>query len=562
MLIKAAAIDDGASLETDVCIIGAGAAGIALAVELGRAGIGTILLEAGSVSGAAGSQRLYRGTVNDPDRHLAPDRDRSRGLGGTTALWGGRCMPYDPIDFAPRPWIAASGWPIGLDTLEPFYRRAHDVVDCGAYVYEAAAAGLPGTLIEGFRDGAVTTGSIERWSPPTHFGTSFRPELERSEAIRLVTGGVVVGLEADRAGTRVDRVTVRTLRGRRFGVRARRVVLAGGGLESTRLLLVTGRDRPRALGDHSGWLGRGYMTHIGGVVARIVFNPGQRIIFGYEQDPEGVYVRRRFRVSDEAQREHGLVNMYALLDRPLLDDAQHGSAILSLAYLAKRLVQKQSPGASTGSGGSVLGLYWRHVRNLLTGAPEVLSVLPKFGRQRFLSGRRVPSLLLSRADNSYHLYFHAEQTPDPASAVRLSPSCDHLGVPRLSIDFHVNDDDVDRVYRSHCIIDEELRGQGVGRLAFLGADPHADIRACKATLGHHVGTARMAADPADGVVDPDCRVHGVENLYVASSAVLPTSSQAHPTLTIVALALRLADHLRGIDAGNHAASVQRDLVAG
>ncbi len=553
MLIKAASLSEGTVLDADVCVVGAGAAGTVLAHELGRAGLATVLLEAGGLKTHGGSQRLYRGETDDPQRHLPPDRDRSRGLGGTTSIWGGRCMPLDPIDFAPRPWIPGSGWPVGPAELDPFFRRAHDYVDCGPYLYDAAAAGLEGGLIEGFRDGELTTGSLERWSPPTHFGKALRGELERAGTVRVVVGAVAVGLDMSEAGDRTEAVRVRTLRGRRFTVRARHVVLAGGGLETTRLLLATGRERPRAVGDHSGWLGRGYMTHIGGVVARIDFTPGVRIIFGYEQDPSGVYVRRRFWLSDAAQREHGLVNMYALLDRPLLDDASHNSAILSLAYLAKRLVQRQSSGAITGAGGGHYEHYWRHIRNLLLGAPEVLSVLPKFGRQRFLTGRRVPSLLLSRDDNSFHLYFHAEQSPSRDSAVELTDDTDALGMPRLRIRWRVSDADVEAVHRAHLLIGEALRRQDKGRLVFLGEDPRADIRACKSTLGHHIGTTRMAADPGDGVVDRDCRVHGTANLWVASCSIFPTSSQAHPTLTILALALRLADHLRTRAAAGNAA---------
>lgn len=538
MLTTARAIAEGETLDTDVCIVGAGAAGIALARDLGRSGVRCVLLEAGGPRGEAGSQRLYAGHTDDPDRHLPPDRDRLRGLGGTTAIWGGRCMPYDPVDFAPR--ADGLGWPIGLDALDPWYRAAQALVDCGPWAYDAEAAGLGGSLIEGFADGALTTTTLERWSPPTHFGRAFRDDLAGLATLTTVTGAVAVGLETDSTGGRVERVRVRGLDGRRFRVRARHHVLAGGGLESARLLLATGRERPRAIGDHSGWLGRGYMCHVGGVVARLVFEPGARVIFGYERDPGGVYVRRRLRLSDAVARAEGLPNMYGLLDRPLLDDAAHNSALLSLAWLAKQVVQRQS---GTGGGGR-LGLYARHLRNLFTGAPEVLTVLPRFGRDRFLSGRRVPSLLLAGDGRSFHFYFHAEQAPRRESAVTLGPGADRLGMPPLAIAFRVAEDDVEGIHRAHLAIDAALRRWGGGRLEFLSPDPRAAIRACKATLGHHIGTTRMAADPANGVVDADARVHGMENLHIASAGVLPTSSQAHPTLTVLALALRLAAHLR------------------
>lgn len=552
MHLKAQRIAQGSTLESAVCIVGGGPAGLVLAQELGQAGIDVILLEAGGLKGPGPSQTLYRGTTEVPRFHLPPDRDRTRGLGGSSAMWGGRCMPYDPVDFEPRPHVPHSGWPFGRDTLDPFYRRAAAYADCGGWSWDAATAGMEERLVSGFESAALQTETLERWSPPTHFGRSLGPGLLASDNVRVITGAVAVGLERGAEGARVDRVVVKSVRGRRgFSVAARQVVLAGGGMETTRLLLSTGGAGSVALGDHSGWLGRGYMTHVGGVIARLRFAEGQRVIFGYEQDPDGIYVRRRFTFSAEAQHAHRLVNLYALLDRPLLEDADHDSAILSLAWLAKRMLQRQSRDdlpADPGGAGK-LALYRRHLRNLVFGAPEVLSVLPRFGRDRFLSGRRVPSLLMASGDNSFYLYFHAEQSPDPDNRLTLDPDDrDALGMPRLRIAARLGEEDAAAILRAHDLIGAELRAAGVGDLEFLEPeDPMASLARCKATLGHHIGTTRMAADPGGGVVDSQARVHGCENLHIASASVLPTSSQAHPTLTILALALRLADHLRGPD---------------
>jgi hypothetical protein len=365
----------------------------------------------------------------------------------------------------------------------------------------------------------------------------------------VITGAVAIGLDRDAVGHRVSQVAVRAVRGQRsFAVTASQVVLAGGGLETTRLLLATGGAGLTAIGDHSGWLGRGYMTHVGGVIAQLRFAEGQQVVFGYERDSQGVYVRRRFTFSAEAQRAHRLVNFYALLDRPLLQDASHNSAILSLAWLTKRLLQRQSKDALLAGhwGQGKWALYCRHLRNLVLGAPEVLNVLPRFGRDRFLSGRRLPSLLVASGDNRFYLYFHAEQSPDLENRVQLDPnSRDSMGMARLCISNRLSDSDADAILRAHELMGQELRAAGAGSLEFLNSkNPMASLRLCKATLGHHLGTTRMACDPSAGVVNAETRVHGMENLYVASASVLPTSSQAHPTLTVLALTIRLADHLR------------------
>jgi choline dehydrogenase-like flavoprotein len=264
-------------------------------------------------------------------------------------------------------------------------------------------------------------------------------------------------------------------------------------------------------------------------------------MFGYETDPQGVFCRRRITVSEEAQRKLQLLNLYLLLDRPLLGDAAHGSALLSAAFLLKRALGGRQQEAL---GGGKYALYWQHFKNILAGSPQVVSVLPKFCRERFLQRRRVPSLLPRSASNVFHLYFQSEQVPDRSSRVRLTAERDELGTPRLQVDFKVRDADVDSVLRAHELIDAEFRRQGCGHLTYESEDVRASIRQCKAVLGHHVGTTRMAHDPAHGVVDEHCRVHGVANLFIASSSTFPTSSQANPTLTIVAFAVRLADHIK------------------
>ncbi len=544
MIGDARKVADGTVIDADVCVVGAGAAGITAALELARAGRSVVLLEAGGRHRAGRSQDLYRGTLADPELHLPLDKDRYRQLGGTTSLWGGRCLPFDPIDFEARPYVPLSGWPIGAADVEPFYPRAHAWLECGRYAYDSRTA-LPGAardMIGGFRDGELVTTSIERWSPPTHFGKRYASDLESTPNLRVFLHAVAVSLDVGADGRRVETVTVAGFRRGRFRVRAARVVLAGGGFECTRLLMASNRVHRAGIGNASDWLGRCYMCHLSGVVARVKFAPGVPVIYAYEKDPDDVYVRRRFWVAPGAQRAHGLLNTHVLLDRPLVADPEHGSGVLSLAFLAKHLAQGKRhilPGRGK------YGIYWSHALNILKGSPEIMSFLPMFCRDRFLQGRRVPSLLLRSRSNSYHLYYHSEQVPLRENRVTLSTERDALGMPRLHLDYRLAESDVESIYGVHELIDRELRRAGCGELVFNEADPREAIRRHQAVLGHHVGTTRMAADPARGVVDADCRVHGIDNLYVASSSVFPTSGQANPTLLLVALALRLCDHLRG-----------------
>ncbi len=541
MIRDARKINEGEVLSCDICIVGAGAAGITLALELSQSGRRVILLEAGDLRGPAGSDKLYQGKAEPQTKHLTPDEDRHRMVGGTSAKWGGRCIPYDSIDFEARAHVPFSGWPVAREDLLSYYEEAVKWCECGPFEFSAGGAmtAAAGEMFSGFKSERVTSDSLERWSPPTHFGKAYRDRLRSQQNLTVLTRAVAIELLTDSSGKSVDKLSVATLAGGQFTISAGTFVLAGGGLEVTRLLLNSKDQGGKCLGDHSNWLGRGYMCHIHGTIAKLILNEGKDVVFGYEADDHGVFCRRRLCVSETAQRELGLLNMYALLDRPLVSDPEHGDATLSAAYLAKRLLQRHTKdGTRSGN------LYVKHVLNILAGSPTLVTHLPKFGRDRFLHKRRMPSLLVRPRGNTYYLYFHAEQAPNRDSRVMLSNEVDELQVPRLRINFQITDLDVDSVYRSHALIDEELQASGVGRLEFLSEDPESEIRKASAVLGHHIGTTRMSERPEDGVVDKNARLHHVKNVYVASSAVFPTSSQAHPTLTIVAMALRLARQLQ------------------
>jgi choline dehydrogenase-like flavoprotein len=396
-------------------------------------------------------------------------------------------------------------------------------------------------MISGFEDGDIVTSTIERWSPPTKFGKRYRQDLNAAAETRVFVRAIVFDIETEQDGARARRLKVGTFRGNRFTVGARAIVLAGGGLEVARLLLAAGRERDEAFGNQSGWLGRGYMCHVHGSIARVKIDQARRVVFGYERDRNGVYCRRRFVISEEAQRRFGLLNMYALLDRPLIGSHDHDDALISLAFLAKRMTQRQSRDTI---GKGKYAVFWWHMRNILMGAPEVVTFLPGIFRDRFLQERRIPSLLSRPRSNRFHVYFHCEQLPTRENRVLLGAERDAFDMPKLHIRYGVNDAEVDSIYRAHVLLDQELRRQGCGEMTFLTEDPIADARKTGSVLGHHIGTTRMAGDSSQGVVDESCRVFGMANLFVAGSSVFPTSSQAHPTLTIVAMAIRLGAHLR------------------
>ena len=547
-------ITDADVIISDVCIVGSGPAGLTLAVELASIGLEVVVLEADGTGYSKESQDFFRGEIVGRDNSTGLHEYRHRRLGGTSKNWGGRCLMYDPIDFETRDFVPESGWPIKLDTLIPYYRRALRYCEAGKMIYDAASA-LPNRIpemIQGLPDGDIVTSTIERWSPPTDFGRRYLSTLRVSGNLRVLLNSACVCINLDQDRSNVVSLTVRAGMTKSFLARARVFVLAAGGLEVPRLLLSSKNEIPNGIGNYHDLVGRYYMTHLNGVISTAHLSvDGKHVSHGYERDIENIYVRRRISISPAAQKRERLPNFTALFHHPPVADPCHRSAILSAVFIAKnmRSIRHRIPpglGIIESDGlDEDLRLWLRHIRNLLIDSPALLGFLPWFAYRRFLNRRRIPSVILPFKRAVFPLHYHVEQTPNPESRVLLSEERDSYGVPRIRLDFRVNQFDVDGIVRAHKLLDNYLRKYKIGHIVLREKNTEEAVwRNIYPTNGHFIGTTRMADDPRKGVVDPDCKVFGVGNLFIASSAVFPTSSHANPTLTIVALATRLADHLR------------------
>jgi choline dehydrogenase-like flavoprotein len=552
MIIDARDLPDGATLTADVCIVGAGAAGITLALELAKDSIDVLVLESGGLRPEKATQELYSGTVADERLHSPPDTYRQRRFGGTTTIWGGRCMPLDPIDFERRDYMPNSGWPVDLSALMPYYPEANRLCEAGEFSYSAAAAFHRPLrpMIEGFESPLFTTDSLERFSCPTDFGARYGRRLRAAPRVRVVLHANVTRIQLDAAGLRVESLAVRTLEGKNLKATAKQVVLAAGGLEVARLLLASRDVQPGGIGNGRDVVGRYYMCHLAGTIGALaVDKPLGSVWNGYDVSDEGVYCRRRIALSPDAQREHRLGNFIARLHHPRITDPEHRNAILSLLFLAKFVIPYEYGKRLHGGEPATLRMWLQHVRNVAIGPFDAAGFAWHMLKDRRLAERKFPSIIIKPKANLFSLDFHAEQQPTPESRVELMQDVDALGVPKLRVDWRYTPVDVDTVSRSIALLAREIERTGAGVFTYDPADIEFEMTRYGAYGGHHIGTARMGTDPAHSVVDPDCRVHGVSNLSIASCAVFPTSSQANPTLTVVALALRLAARLRTL-AGN------------
>ena len=540
-------VSDGLTIDTDLCIVGAGAAGITLAHSLIGVGIDVLLLEAGGLKPEAQTQDLYAGEVSDERLHSPPDRYRQRRFGGTTTIWGGRCMPFDAIDFEARDYVAHSGWPFGLDTLLPYYPQANRLCEAGRFAYlagEAFAVPLP-PLMAGFESEDFSTDTLERFSCPTDFARRYGAKLAAAANVRVLLHANVTAIRLDTNAGGVTEMLVRNLRGTTVSVRSRRYVLAAGGLEVPRLLLSNRDVQPHGIGNDHDVVGRYYMCHIAGTIGRIKVNgPLANVHYGYNVSDEGVYCRRRIALRAETQRSRSLGNFVARLHHPRISDPAHRNAVLSSLYLAKFVIPYEYGKRLHGGDSVSMGDWMRHVGNVLASPFEAAGFALHMLRDRKFAERKFPSIIIKPRRNLYSLDFHTEQQPNPSSRVQLSDRVDELGVPRLKIDWKYCAADVDTCSRSLALLAQALDRSGIGRFDYDAHSVEMEMTRYGAYGGHHIGTTRMGSDPRFSVVDAAGRVHGVRNLYIAGSSTFPTSSQANPTLTIVAMALRLAEHLK------------------
>lgn len=504
-------------LQADLCIVGGGAAGIAIAREFIGTGRSIIVVESGGLEPDPRVQELYQGENSRGD--FALDESRVRLLGGTTAVWGGWCAPLDELDFERRDWVPHSGWPITHASLLPYYQRAQALCQLGAYRYDVAEwAGLADAALA--LDAAKLSHRMWQLSPPTRFGETYRRELAEAREISLLLHATATEIVAAEDAGAVHEIRIANLDGRRGRVRARTYVVACGGIETPRLLLLSRGVEFAGLGNRHDLVGRYFMEHphpdaggvlITGDIGR--FDPYVR----REVDGEGVVLA--FGPSADAQRRLRILNSSIAVGGPLRFAPTAGWD--SLTKLARAFEQGHWP-ASVGT----------HVRNLLRDFDGVL---------REGLRRRSPEPV-----RGYSFIARTETAPDPANRVMLAEDVDALGQPKVRLQWGPGSIERITVAKTMMLVAAEFGRLGIGRIRLNELLLEDDARWSEnlSWFGHHMGTTRMSKSAQTGVVDADCRVHGLANLYIAGSSVFPTSGYANPTLTILALSLRLADHLK------------------
>lgn len=527
----------------DVCVVGSGPVGMALALEFDRLGREVLVLESGDDAIDAAIGEASRAEIVDARRHARMELAVCRALGGTSWTWGGRCVAYDEVDWLNRDFVADAHWPITHDEIRPWYKLASEYLLCGD---DSFAIPYPGKLGDG-----LTLDFVERWSTEPRLMLVHRKALLHSPRIKISLRSTVTGLNLSHDGQAVESLAVSTPAGPR-AVKARRIILATGGVEATRLLLHVQQSYPQLFGGVDGPLGRCYMGHLSGKIAGIQSaNPDTIRDLDFKLDDNGAFYRRRLMLTTEAQVQHKVLNTAFWPDNPPFYDPTHRSGVLSAVFLAlaippvgRRLLPEAIRQMHTGPRPYQLAA---HLRNAVLGAPRGAADMARILRDRLVRRPRKPGFLVRNRGGKYALHYHAEQVPTGASRIRLTHELDAFGVPRASIDLRFTEQDVESVIESHRLLDASLRANGMGQLEYWDPPDRMRERVWETAADgyHQVGGVRMGVDPGRSVVDANLKAHGLDNLYVASSAVFASSGQANSTLLAVALAMRLAHRLAG-----------------
>lgn len=507
MHVDARHLENNTLIEGDICIVGAGAAGISMALDWNNTPYRVILLEGGGFEYDSKIQDLYAGKTTG-QKYYPLMSSRLHYFGGTTGHWAGFCSPMDQIDFDKREWVEHSGWPITKADLDPYYASAQKKLELGPYDYSLAfwQKGNP-SMEPLFKNDKVVWNKMWQFSPPTRFGVKYKTDIIESPNIHLYTYANAVNMLTNENGNSIKEVIVRNLEGKRQRVRAKKYILACCSIQNARLLLASNQQAPKGLGNENDLVGRYFMEHLEISSAELrLIKPSPLKLYEYRFGT--TKARAELAISPKKQEEYRILN---------------GTVSLNPSDFANRLkpaIEAWSEEDPRKSADSFMGGFAK-------------------------AARETPNP--SEGFKSYELFTRIEQAPNPSSRVTLDSEKDALGVPRATLHWELSLLEKRSLFKIYELLGQEVGLAGIGRIKMRDFLLSTNDNTWPSFTGggwHHMGTTRMHNDPKQGVVDANCKVHSLSNLYMAGASCFTTGGAPNPTLTLVALTLRLSDHLK------------------
>ena len=508
MHIDARQLDNNSVIEGDICIIGAGAAGISIALDWENTPYKVILLEGGGFDYEDRIQELYNGKLTGHP-YYPMKASRLHYFGGSTGHWGGMCSTFDDIDFVKRDWVENSGWPIKREDIAAFYPKAHDILDLGPFEWDVKYWVDQNNKYKLLPlDNNVIWSKLWHFSPPTRFGNKYKDAVINAKNIHLYTYAKVTDIKATENISSVDQLTIKNYAGKEHTVKAKYFILACSSMQNARVLLACNKQAPAGLGNDNDLVGRYFMEHVEIKSGEMWLNSKDPLLF-YLMD-SSTKIRAELAISPQKQEELKVLN---------------GSVSLMPLAMSKNTIPSVK--------------LWSN--------DDPRKSLDTFHKYSNLDKRNFIQKIFSNGFyQSYGLFTRTEQLPNPNSRVVLSNEKDELGVPRANLHWALSPIDKKTVRTINTLLGQQIGAAGLGRVKLYDFLLDDDEQLPDYTSGgwHNMGTTRMSDNPKTGVVDANCKVHGIANLFVAGASCYPTGAAVNPTLTVVAISLRLSDHLK------------------
>lgn len=518
MIVDLETNSDVPPLTYDLCIVGTGAAGLALASRMLGTSVRVLILESGGLDHEPATQALYDVDIGGLP-HRGSTEGRFRVWGGSTTRWGGQALPLMPLDFERRDWVAHSGWPLTFADVEPYYPDACRFLGVDALNFDTDLFSHLRTPLPRF-DPQRLWYHFSKWSPQPDIRRHWVDKVAASETCTLLLHANVTDIRLNADMTRVESLSARTLGGRTIRAQARAFAICVGGIETARLLLASNSQMPAGVGNQHDLVGRFFQDHVWAGIGTLRSGDAAQALFNVFHKG-GLKYSVRSTAAPEWQRANRTLNM----SMQMLFLTDTASAVQDLKDLYVALRRRRTERALVRKFLRVV----RHPVSVLTPAWHYV-----VNGRSYVPGARVT------------VGVACEQEPNPESRVLLSHGIDKLGMRRAEVRWTLTDLTRSSLRTFTKVLAEELPRAGVGPLDLEPwlFDEGGDWTAHVTDQFHHMGTARMHHSPRHGVADADCQVHEISNLFLGGSALFPTGGHSNPTLTLIALGLRLGDKLK------------------